>query len=82
MCTSVGEISFLSRTERSKYYKHGPEAKNKPDKYFSIIIVSMDQAKHYLPYFNTNTKVWYTVPDNQNIPFVFIRADLFVTCTA
>ena len=48
---------FFHRTEREKYYKHGEKAKRNPEKYLSITVDGMDQAKHNLPHFNIHTKV-------------------------
>ena len=45
------------RTERNKYYKHNIKARVNPNKYLSLIIDGMDQAKHNLPHFTTSTKV-------------------------
>lgn len=39
------------RTERNKYYKHNIKARVNPNKYLSLIIDGMDQAKHNLPHF-------------------------------
>lgn len=42
--------------ERRKYYKHCSKARNNPDKYLSIIMDAMDQAKTSLPHFSTQSK--------------------------
>ncbi|XP_060561075.1 uncharacterized protein LOC132720867 [Ruditapes philippinarum] len=42
---------------RSKYYKHIKKACESPDKYVSLIIDNMDQAKTRLPTFSSNSKV-------------------------
>lgn len=44
-------------TEREKYYKHGEKAKRNPEKYLSITMDGMDQAKHNIPHFNIHTKI-------------------------
>ena len=48
---------LLHRTEREKYYKLGEKAKRNPEKYLSITMDGMDQAKHNLPHLNIHTKV-------------------------
>jgi len=50
-------LVLFHRTEREKYYKHGEKAKRNPEKYLSVTIDGMDQAKHNLPHFNIHTKV-------------------------
>ena len=54
----ISECCFsLFRTCRQKYYKHIKKAKQNPEKYCSIIIDNMDQAKTNLPRFRIPTKV-------------------------
>ena len=48
---------FFHRTEQVKHYKQGGKAKRSPEKYLSITMDVMDQAKHNLPHFNIHTKV-------------------------
>ena len=42
--------------ERRKYYKHCLKARTCPEKYVSIIIDGMDQAKSYIPHFLQKSK--------------------------
>ena len=50
---------YFALGPREKYYKHGLKAKQKPEKYISLIIDGMDQSKHNLPHLNVTTKVNY-----------------------
>ena len=44
------------RSEREKYYKHAMKARRNPDKYLSIIMDAMDQAKTMIPHFTATPK--------------------------
>ena len=46
-------IHYPYRTERKKYHSHREKSRSSPDKYMTIIIDGMDQAKTNLP----NTKL-------------------------
>ena len=47
----------MFRGERAKYKKHQVKAQKTPEKYLSLIIDGMDQAKTGLPHFLTRSKV-------------------------
>ena len=49
-------IDNCCRLERRKYYKHCRKARQESDKYMSIILDGMDQAKTNLPHFQQKTK--------------------------
>lgn len=54
----INKISVdFFRGERKKYYKHQKKAEKRPDKYMSIIIDGMDQAKTHLPHWIQASKV-------------------------
>ncbi|VDI55323.1 Hypothetical predicted protein [Mytilus galloprovincialis] len=44
------------KSEREKYYKHAMKARRNPDKYLSIIMDAMDQAKTMIPHFTATPK--------------------------
>lgn len=50
---------FYRRAERKKYYKHIKKSLKRPDKYLSIIIDGMDQAKTAIPHWVQSSKVEY-----------------------
>ncbi|XP_062581427.1 uncharacterized protein LOC134243211 [Saccostrea cucullata] len=79
---------LMARIAREKYYKHSKKAADRPDKYLSIIIDNMDQAKTNLPRFPTYHKgdatltrvhhhVTGVLEHGQKKPYLFTWTDKF-----